>query len=62
MMLLALRMFIYVVASQVGGAAFIDLDPEAMTVTIDLEGLGIFLGSLATVGATFVTSRFAKKK
>lgn len=61
-MLLALRMLVYVVASQVGGAAFIDINLENMTATIDLEGLGIFLGSLATVGATFVSSRFAKKK
>lgn len=61
-MLLALRMIIYVVASQVGGAAFIDINLEDMTATIDLNGLGVFLGSLATVGVTFITSRFAKKK
>ena len=63
--LLALRMLIYVGASALGGSAFMDYDPSIGTMgqlTIDLEGLTTFLGSMVVVAGTFLTSRTAKVK
>jgi hypothetical protein len=63
--LLITRMLVYVGASVLGGAAFMHYDPSIGTMgqlTVDLDGLTTFLGSMGVVVTTFLTSRFAKVK
>jgi len=59
--MLTLRMIIYFLSALIAGQGIAVFDPDAGTLTFDLEHIELLLGGIATFIGTFWTSRIAKK-
>ena len=59
---LFIRMVLYFLAAAAAGAGFVDYDPDAATVTANLDDLAVILGGVLTYIGTFAASRVAKAR
>lgn len=59
---LGLRMAAYAASSMFASTGFLVVDPETLTVTIDLVNAANAFGGIAAFLGTFATSRFAKTR
>lgn len=61
-MMLYVRMALYAICAGMAGYGLATFDPQAGTLTIDLEQLAQIVGGAAGFVATFIASRFAKNR
>ena len=61
-MMLYLRMFLYLCAGLLAGQGLAIFDPEAGTVTLQIDSLAQALSGLLAFIGTFAVSRVAKKR
>lgn len=61
-MMLYIRMFLYLCAGVLAGQGIAVFDPEAGTVTFQIDQLSAALAGLATFAGTFFASRVAKSR
>lgn len=59
---LAIRMILYLAAGILAGQGLAVFDPDAGTLTFDIDSLAQLLGGLVTFVGTFVASRVAKAR
>lgn len=59
---LGVRMALYLISGVAAGYGWAAFDPEAGTLTLHLDALAQALGGLLTFVATFVASRWVKRR
>lgn len=61
-MMLAIRMVLYFLSALLAGQGLAVYDPEAGTITFEIESLALALGGVVTFAGTFVVSRFSRQR
>ena len=61
-MMLAIRMVLYFVGALLAGQGLAVYDPDAGTITFEVESLALAIGGTLTFAATFVVSRFSRQR